>query len=90
MNDKLLKTFDGYLDRLVKAENRVYDLKENQSSATIKVAKSVLESSGRSLRSVALKMGISAPYLCDLLSGKRAWSRPLILRFSKAATPESK
>lgn len=90
MNDKLLKTFTGYLPRLTRVENELLELKERQSSATIKVAKSVLESSGRSLRSVALKMGISAPYLCDLLSGKRAWSRPLILRFSKAATPESK
>lgn len=38
-----------------------------------------------SLRAVAKKMGISAPYLSDLENGNRRWSMKLWLAFRKAA-----
>lgn len=39
---------------------------------------------GVSLRFVADKLGISAPYLSDLERGNRAWSDEMIAAFKKA------
>ena len=38
----------------------------------------------RGLRETALKMGISAPYLCDLELGRSEWSSGLVEKFRKA------
>ena len=37
-----------------------------------------------SLREVARRMGITAPYLCDLEQGKRGWTNDLAKRFQEA------
>ena len=42
------------------------------------------ESSGKSLRTVAKAMGISAPYLSDLERGRRGWSDKLSEKFNAA------
>lgn len=39
-----------------------------------------------SLRSVATRLGISAPYLCDLELGRRAWSEERAQAFLAALT----
>lgn len=41
------------------------------------------ESSGKSLRAVAAKMGISAPYLSDLEKGRRNWTVARAMAFQK-------
>lgn len=40
-----------------------------------------------SQREVARRMGISAPYLCDLENGARNWRDELIESFRKACEP---
>lgn len=38
----------------------------------------------RGLRETAIRMGISAPYLCDLELGRRDWNSGLVEKFRKA------
>lgn len=38
----------------------------------------------KTLRDVSVKMGICAPYLCDLELGYRKWRPELIVQFKKA------
>lgn len=38
----------------------------------------------RGLIETAERMGISAPYLCDLEHGRRTWNMELVERFNKA------
>jgi predicted transcriptional regulator len=50
-------------------------------------ARDVREKSGRSLRSVAKAMGISAMYLSDMERGNRNWSSQQVEKWKKAMQP---
>lgn len=51
---------------------------------TGKQMRALREETGRSLRSVASAIGISAPYLSDMELGRRGWSSDMILKVTSA------
>ncbi len=55
-------------------------------SATGHAMRERRKKAGLSLRTLAERMGLSAPYLCDLELGRRAWSEQLAARFVAALT----
>lgn len=54
------------------------------STATGEQARAEREAAGLSLREMARRMGVSAPYVCDLELGRRAWSMDRVRRWNEA------
>ncbi len=63
---------------------RTHLVEEIDQSATGSDARNARRRTGRSLRFIAKKMGISAPYLSDLELGRRNWTDALLIRFERA------
>lgn len=53
-------------------------------AATGQAMRARRKKAGLSLRETAERMDLSAPYLCDLELGRRAWSEALAARFVAA------
>ena len=52
--------------------------------ATGKAIRKYREVEGISLREVARRMDVSAPYICDLELGRRPWSESKVAKYIKA------
>lgn len=76
--------FRRFAKPIVKAKEQHDKLTRQCASAITQSAIRMVKQSGMSQRQIALAMGISAPYLGDLLAGNRAWNMDVISKFEKA------
>jgi transcriptional regulator with XRE-family HTH domain len=80
----LVETYEQLSGQIEAAQTRKSQLWSKRQDQVIAAAVKAIESTGLSRRKFAAVMGISPPYLCDLLKGNRAWDNELAVKFDNA------
>ena len=70
----------------MKLVTRKVTLVEVDNDKTGAQAREHRKAAGFSLRAVAKQIGVTAPYICDLENGHRAWNRAFLDRYFRAIT----
>lgn len=68
----------------MKLVTRKVTVTEVDNDNTGRLAKEYRKAAGFSLRAVARKIGVSAPYICDLENGHRSWKAVMLARYRMA------